>query len=312
MKITRLLYVLSILLVGCSTTEYPDISIDELPKSQMEFQKMIIAQLTGETSIKTVDNDPIFINSRWNAQEKELTSQYLTHLLEKIGVQSGIHTYSLPNSNFAVDLLIAPLHGSNIYATLPATTGSDEYVILGAHYDTGGKDIPGAIDNGSGIALILSVLRQASQLASRGKNIMVVFFDQEEEGVSAGSIAFAKYLNKTAVNIYSVHTFDLIGWDSDNNKEVELELPSKEIESIYNNQAALLDIPIYTTSINSSDHYSFIKEGINAVGVSQAYGKGDNSGKKDTPEDTYHIVNFEFIESATTLAFGVVKEIIND
>lgn len=308
----RFFSLIFILFLGCSTKEYPDIIIDEIPKNQMEFQKIIIAQLTGEKSIKTVGSDDISIYDRWSSQEKRVSLEYLKQILEKIGLEPVFHTYSIPNTNFAVDLLIEPLNGTNIYATLPATSGSDEYVIMGAHYDTGGKNIPGAIDNGSGIALILSVLRKVKKLEFRNKNLMVVFFDQEEEGISAGSTAFANYLNKTDSKVHSVHTFDMVGWDSDNNKEIELELPSKEIEDIYRKHASLLNIPIYTTNTNSSDHYSFIKAGINAVGVSQAYGKGDNSGKKDTPEDKYHLVNFEYLESATKLAYEVIKEIINE
>jgi Zn-dependent M28 family amino/carboxypeptidase len=273
---------------------------------------MIISQLTGETSINVVNNDGISIPSRWNSIEKSYSTEYLIQVIEKIGLEPKIHSYSLPNTNFALDLLIEPLNGNNIYTVLPSTSGSDEYVVMGAHYDTGGKNIPGAIDNGSGIAIILSVIKKVKELELRNKNLMVVFFDQEEEGISAGSIAFAKYLNKTDLKVHSVHSFDMIGWDSDNNKEIELELPSKEIENLYRKYASLLNIPIYTTNINSSDHYSFIKEGINAVGVSQAYGKGDNSGKKDTPEDKYHLVNFKYLESSTNLAYEVIKEIIND
>lgn len=301
-----------IIFFSCSTKEYPNIIIDDIPKKEMEFQKMIIAQLTGETFIKTARNGEVSINSRWNSFEKILSLEYLKKIMKKIGLEPEIHSYSIPNTNFGVDLLIEPLNGNNIYATLPSTSGSDDYVILGAHYDTGGKNIPGAIDNGSGIALILSVIRKMKELEFRNKNVMVVFFDQEEESISAGSLVFAKYLNKKKLNIHSVHSFDMIGWDSNNNKEIELELPSKEIENMYKKHASILNIPIYTTTINSSDHYSFIKEGINAVGVSQAYGKGDNSGKKDTTEDKYHLVNFDYLESSTKLVFEVIKEIVND
>nr|WP_321244299.1 M28 family peptidase [uncultured Psychroserpens sp.] len=309
---SRFFSLIFILFFSCSTKEYPNIIIAEIPKNQMEFQKMIIGQLTGEISINTEKNDSISINSRWSAAEKTLSREYLKQIIEKIGLEPETHNYSIPNTNFGVDLLIEPLNGNNLYTTLPSTSESNEYVIMGAHYDTGGKNVPGAIDNGSGIALILSAIRKMAELKFRSKNVMVVFFDQEEEGVSAGSIAFADYLNKTDLKIHSVHSFDLIGWDSDNNKEIELELPSKDIERMYKKHAALLNIPIYTTNTNSSDHYSFIKAGINAVGISQAYGKGDNSGKKDSPEDRYHLVNFEYLESATKLAYEVIKDIIDD
>ena len=286
--------------------------VDNIPKDQIKFQKIIISQLTGEKSIKTKNGNEILISSRWNAKEKKHSALYLKSLIKEIGLEPEVHSYSLPNLNFGVDLLIEPLKGNNIFTLLPSTIKSDEYVIMGAHYDTGAENVPGAIDNGSGIALILSVLHRSQQQQQRNKNLIVVFFDQEEEDISAGSRAFAKYLKKQSFQLHSVHTYDMIGWDSDNNKEVELALPNTVIENLYKKHAEQLNIPINITAVNSSDHYSFIKEGIDAVCVSQAYTKRDNSGKKDTPDDKYHLVNFEYLDSSTNLAYEVIKDILHD
>ena len=308
----RFLSLLILLFFSCSTKEHLDVIIDEIPHNQMEFQKMLIAQLSGETPIKIGGFEKIIIKDRWTSKNKLLSKEYIEKVIEKIGLEPKIQSYTIPNSNFVMDLLIEPIRGHNIYTILPSTVQSNEYVILGAHYDTGGRNVPGAIDNGSGIALILGVLEKVQALEFRNKNIMIVFFDQEEEGISAGSAAFANYLNQKVVKIHSVHSFDMIGWDSDNNNEIELELPSIAIENLYKKHASRLNIPIYSTKINSSDHYSFIKKGINAVGVSQAYGKGDNSGLKDTSQDKYPLVNFEYLESSTNLAYEVIKELMDD
>lgn len=309
----RFVGLMAMLFFSCSIREHHDIVVDEIPTSQIAFQKMLIAQLAGKHPIKTAGGDDLFINTRWDSEGKGLAVAYLQRIIEKLGLTPEVHEYQMSNADFGgIDFLIEPLNGRNVYTALPSTFGSSEYVLLGAHYDTGGRGVPGAIDNGSGMALIMGVLREAMKLKVRDKNLMVVFFDQEEEGMSAGSIAFADFVNKEGLDIHSVHSADMIGWDGDNNKEVELELPSKEIESIYRKHAALLGVPVYVTKISSSDHYSFIKAGINAVGLSHAYAKGDNSGKKDTPEDKYHLVNFEYLDSSTRLVYEVVKEIIND
>lgn len=305
--------ILFIMLIGCSPKEpFPSIDIEVFPKDEMKFQKMIIRQLTGESAIKTATGDCIYLNSRWDKKERNISIGYFEALLEKLELTSYKHHYTMPNSNFGVDLLIEPIRGTNIYTMLPSTVNSKEYIILGAHYDTDGKNFPGAIDNGSGIALITSVLRQVKDIKKRNKNLIVVYFDQEEENISAGSIAFAKYLKAKQYNIHSVHSYDLIGWDGDNNKEIALELPSIEMENIYKKHANTLQIPIYISHATSSDYYSFIKEGINAMGISQAYAKGDYSGKKDSPEDKYHLVNFEYLASSTELAFEVIKDLLND
>jgi len=312
-KMKDLLYLLFLLLFSsCFNDTSIEIVLNELPDDQREFQKMVIGQLSGEKTIRTEDEQDILIKSRWTPEEKRQTKAYLQTLIKTFGLEPLIHSYAIPNQNFGVDLLIEPLKGQNLYTIMPSTIPSDEYVVLGAHYDTGGVNVPGAIDNGSGMALILSVLRLAQRLESRNKNLMIVFFDQEEEDLSAGSIAFAQYLKSKNFDVHSVHTYDLIGWDGDDNREVELALPSVSLERIYKRHASRLGIPTYVTTVNSSDHYSFIQEGFEALCMSQAYVKKDNSGKKDTHEDKYHLVNFEFLSSSTNLAFEVIKDILHD
>ncbi len=307
---TRVLSIFILLFYSCKTD--PQIAMQEPPKETLAFQKKVIGQLSGEFAITVNNGEEIFLKGRWSKLERNIAKLYLTKHIEILGLNCIEHDYQMTNVNPAVDLLVEPLQGTNLFTILPATNPSDEYVVLGAHYDTGGRNVPGAIDNGSGIALILSVLRRASKLVTRNKNLMVVFFDQEEEDISAGSLAFAQYLKKNKMDIHSVHSFDLIGWDEDNNKEVELALPDEGIENIYRKYASKLKIPIYTSTVKSSDHYSFIKNGIRAVCVSQAFTKGDNSGEKDTPGDGFHLVNFEYLESSTNLAFAVIKDLLNE
>ncbi len=281
-------------------------SANKLPTDLGAMQKQMIGQLSGEFELKK----GIKITDRWSNKQKRLVREYLKEIIIELGLQPLEHSYNMPNLNQAIDLILEPFKGVNVYTTLPATTASNEYVILGAHYDTGKINVPGAIDNASGMTLIYSVVKKLSKLPNRHKNVILVFFDQEEEE-SIGSSAFAKLLIKEKFDIHSVHTFDMIGWDSDNNKEVELEMPTQLLKKAYEKNAQELKIPIYTTQINSSDHFSFIKKGINTVGVSQAYAKRDNSGKKDTKEDKYELVNFDYLQSTTRLAFEVIKDLIS-
>jgi hypothetical protein len=65
---SRFFSLIFIIFFSCSTKEYPNIIIDEIPKKDMAFQKMIVAQLTGKKLIKTVINDSLSINSRWNSE----------------------------------------------------------------------------------------------------------------------------------------------------------------------------------------------------------------------------------------------------
>lgn len=305
-KIAKLLKWIPLwMLIFCSSCEEP-FPVKVLPKDMRSLQNRMVGELSGGIAFP----HGYTFKSRWSEEDKVLVRKYLHNVISQLDLSYKTQAYSMHNLNPGVDLVFEPYKGVNVYTVLPATIKSDEYIVLGAHYDTGNRDVPGAIDNATGMTLIYTVTRELSKLQKRTKNVILVFFDQEEEEL-VGSSAFAQWLLRKDYHVHSVHTFDMVGWDGDHNKEVELEMPSAFLRDIYAKHAQTLGIPIYTTQITSTDHYAFIKKGFQAVGVSQAYAKRDNSGKKDTPEDTYDIVNFDYLASTTNLAYEVIKELIS-
>ena len=70
----------------------------------------------------------------------------------------------------------------NIYGTLKATVDTDEYIVLGAHFDSV-KNSPGANDNASGVVLVYFVALQLVAQKKRTKNFVFVFFDEEENNL---------------------------------------------------------------------------------------------------------------------------------
>jgi acetylornithine deacetylase/succinyl-diaminopimelate desuccinylase-like protein len=270
----------------------------------IDEQKQMIAEFAG-----AIEWEGTTLNARSSSEERGLARDYLKDRIRSLGLEPKEDTYLIPNLNPLIDLLFSPFKGANIYTILPATTESDEYVVLGAHFDTE-VGCPGAIDNGSGVALIYSVVKKLQSVQNRSKNIILVFFDQEEEEL-VGSQAFAKFLKKQKWKIHSVHTFDMVGWDEDGDGEMELELPTPELEKAYYEVASRFEIPLYVTSINSTDHHSFRQVGFPAIGVNEAYGKRDSSPFKDTPEDNYETVNFDYLAKCTLFVSEVIKDIIS-
>lgn len=266
-------------------------------------------QLIGRLSGKFLMEDGTYLKSRDTPENRKIARQYLMAQMKEIGLEPQEHAYRMPNLNPLIDMLFSPFKGANVYATIPASNQNDEYVVLGAHYDTE-LYCPGAIDNASGSTLIYSVAKMLNSLSKRGMNVIIVFFDQEEEEL-VGSRAFAKYLKAENLKIHSVHTFDMVGWDADGNKEIELELPTPSLEEAYTDKASEMGIPLYVTRINSTDHHSFREAGFPAIGINEAYGKRDTTPYKDTPEDVYETVNFEYLAESTRFVFEVIKEIIN-
>ncbi|WP_421764162.1 M28 family metallopeptidase [Ekhidna sp.] len=274
--------------------------LEALIKEQQKF----ISEFSG-----AIEWEGVSLNARSSPEERETARIYLESQILSIGLKPQRQSYRMPNLNQFIDILFAPFKGANVYMIIPATNESNEYLVLGAHFDSE-VDCPGAIDNASGSALIYSVGKMLNSLDERNMNVIIVFFDQEEEEL-IGSQAFAKYLKSEELNIHSVHTFDMVGWDEDGNGEMELELPTPELEKTYFEVASRLEIPLYVTNINSTDHHSFRQAGFQAIGINEAYGKRDTSPYKDTPDDTYETVNFDYLAASTLYVYEVIKEIVN-
>lgn len=282
------------------------LSQHQLPESGAahKTQRKIIEELAGATAL---ENGAVITN-RSSFANRALTREYLQGLIRDLGLEPVEQKYSMPNVNPIVDLLFNPFRGANVYTTLPATNNSDEYLVVGAHFDTE-LGCPGAIDNATGVSLIYEVFLELSKLQQRSKNVILVFFDQEEEDLT-GSQAFVKHLKAKGLNVHSVHTFDSIGWDEDGDRAVELSLPTPYLEAAYKEQARHLGIPIHLSPSISTDHHSFREAGFNTVGMTDEYYNGDYSPWKDTPSDKFATVNLEYLSSSTVLVTNTIKELV--
>ena len=266
-------------------------------KEISDEQQLIIGSLTGFVALENRSS----LKSRATNSERAMARQFLSAQMKTISLVPIEHAYRMPNLNVWQDLLIRPFTGVNLYAVLPATLKSEEYVILGAHYDTA-LNCPGANDNATGVALVFSVARMLGNLENRTKNVIIVIFDQEEEDL-IGSSAFAKFVKKENFSIHSVHTIDQMGWDQDGDLAIELELPTAGLESVYKKWANLQGVNVHVTKVNSTDHQSFRALGYPAVGITEEYVNNDTSPYKDSPNDTFETVNFEYLYSSTILVY---------
>ncbi|GAA0893044.1 hypothetical protein GCM10009122_27230 [Fulvivirga kasyanovii] len=270
---------------------------------------MIVGHLSGEYELA----DETRMRSRWSEEERTLAASYLRQLLEQLNIEPQEHSYTAPNLNPAIDLILDPFKGTNIYGILPATGESDEYIILGAHYDTGKRNAPGAIDNATGIALIYSVVKELSKVQTRNKHLLIVFFDQEEEEL-IGSKAFVKFIQEKSWKTHSVHCFDMVGWDGDGDRAMEIFTASETLRNIYAETAKEHDIPLKEIIIDpvgydasSTDFDVFVPAGYNVIGAGECFYHRDSSPYKDSPKDTFETVNFEYLLSCSNMIEDVIK-----
>ncbi|MBQ4818999.1 M28 family peptidase [Aquimarina sp. MMG016] len=268
----------------------------------IEEQKEIVSILTGET--KYQGNT---LESRYTEEERKIVRTYLNEKIKNLSLEVKEHSYTFKNPY--PDRQPESFNGENTYTIIPSTTNSNEFIILGAHFDSV-QNCPGANDNATGVAMAYSIAKKINEVSKRDKSIILVFFDQEEWGL-IGSRAFAEYIKKEGFNIHSVHTIDQMGWDEDNDKAIELELPTRELEKIYTTQAEKFNIPIYVTEVNSTDHQAFREVGFKAIGITEEYEHNDTTPFYHSHKDTYETINFEYLASSTELVYNVLKSIVN-
>ena len=276
-------------------------------KSEVEIiQKQLISKMTGNESW----SDSETLKERSSATDRKTAAEILTHALTEISLDPERHKYMHPNVNALVDLLFAPYKGTNVYAVIPATVPNDEFVIIGAHYDSE-PGSPGADDNATGVAMVYALAYQINQMEERARNFMVVFFDQEESD-EIGSKAFARKLKKEGVNVHSVHIADMVGWDADGDLAIEISPASSVMAPVYEKSAETLGVPVQRTNVMSSDHKSFHDAGYPSILVTEEFVNGDFNSNYHSPDDTYQTLNFEYLSSCTALMYEVMSQLASE
>ena len=261
-------------------------------QNELEDQKTLIAKLTGHSAIDKNTK----LKDRHAQGSREMVAKFLKSELSEFIDQVEIENYS-PT-------------GNNVVGTIMATSETDEWVVLGAHYDSV-KDSPGANDNASGTGLVYSVAKHIAGLSLRKYNVKIVFFDEEERGL-IGSKVYAKKLKEKNFNIVSVHTIDQMAWDNDGDRGIELEVPTEALKSHYLKVAKDYgyNFPIHISTVTSTDHRSFRNVGFNAIGLTEEYVNKDTTPHYHKSTDTYETVNFEYLETITVYVQRVFEELL--
>jgi acetylornithine deacetylase/succinyl-diaminopimelate desuccinylase-like protein len=265
-----------------------------MPRSAADvatMQREIISKLAGAGEIRP----GVKLVNRRTLENRQEVRTYLAGLLKRFGLEPRKQTYGE--------------EGENVYAVLSCGRPSAETVVLGAHYDTV-RNSPGANDNATGVAAVAAVARQMSGNPKRSRDIIFVFFDEEERGMQ-GSRAFAQMLKNENRPIHSVHTVDQMGWDQDGDRAIELEVPYDGAREVYVEAARRLKmtIPIHITTESGSDHESFRKLGYKATGITEEYQNGDTTPWIHKPGDTMETVNFDYLRSTTQLLTEVIADL---
>ena len=271
------------------------------------FQKDFIARFTGEIPY---DGDKV-LKGRTREKHRSIAAKILMQEVTDLGFVPVARPFRVkPFGSFGRRIKTAD-KGINILFELPPTTALEaEYIVLVAHYDAV-PGAPGADDNASGVATLLQVARTLKTLPERNLGIIFILADLEETGLigSGGAVNDLAALNVN-VNVHSVHSYDMLGWDGDGDNAVELDPGSDEIEAIYRKHACELGIFVKTISTNRSDHAAFRAAGHVATLMIEEFTGGDFNPHYHSSKDSIKYIDFDYLASNTELVTSVIAELV--
>lgn len=215
------------------------------------------------------------------------------------------------NFKLDIDATFIPQHRSqNVVAYLPAKLKCRKTIVFSAHYDhlgQMGKDIyfPGANDNASGTAMLLSMARYFKENPSK-YNIMFIAFAGEEAGL-LGSKYYTEHPMQKLKKIKFLVNLDIMGSGEDGITVVNATLFKKQFEllqKINEDKNLLKEVKSRGPAANS-DHYWFTEKGVPAFFI---YTMGPNKHYHDI-YDTYEELTFNEYEDIITLLTTFVRDL---
>jgi len=199
----------------------------------------------------------------------------------------------------------------------------NEFIVIGAHYDHWGwggmasgskkKDTVaihnGADDNASGVAALLCILEQVSQLETKPKrSIIFISFSGEEEGL-LGSKYFVNHLPIPKEAVKVMLNMDMVG-RLNTEKQIFMggagTFPNGvELMKELGENSGLNPV-IHAGEVGGSDHVSFYKSSISAIGFHTG-----GHPQYHTPEDDIDLINIQGGALVSQYIFNALVSIAN-
>jgi len=225
---------------------------------------------------------------------------YINNEFKKLGLYSYIDPWK--NLKYKSQNVIASLNGTD--------PSSDAVFVLCAHYDTIG-DSPGANDDSSGVATMLTIANICSKY-SFNHTIRFVITSGEEVGLY-GSYDYARKSYERNENIVEVINIDTIGNTTKEGENIVYLLKPERSDLIYSfiketseTYMDYIDLSIVNIGDRGNDHRSFLNFGYDAIQFVQL-ARGDYP--IHTPQDTIEKINYEYLVKVTKLILATTVEL---
>ncbi len=188
---------------------------------------------------------------------------------------------------------------SNVIGVLEGWDKSLPPLVLSAHFDHVGFDAdgtiyPGALDNASGVAMLLECINAVKKSGSTQRTIIFAAFNAEEEGL-VGSSYFVKHPPMDISQAECIN-FDMVG----SAKDLPLSLLCCDSRTTFSSQIAGIakSLMVETNMLYeaNSDHASFNAAGINALTLIH-----DDVEKIHTPKDTIENISLKHFKDVAAV-----------
>jgi hypothetical protein len=175
------------------------------------------------------------------------------------------------------EMSFRPSWAPNVLCTFTGTEQPDKFVVVGAHFDSRGRQrestterAPGANDDGSGTAALLAIAHAIKEEGAQFKqSIILGFWSGEEQGL-VGSKAYAQRCKQDGVDIVAMLQADMIAYRVPT-EGIQCAFPTSIQDQILTDLCMAL-MEEYTPSVETcytpaccSDHQSFIEQGYSAT-----------------------------------------------
>jgi hypothetical protein len=276
----------------------------------------------------------VFVQTKNEVAESWLQAagKSLKDVQDQINAATKPASFTLPDNlhlSIKVDIETTRATVNNILAYLPGQT--DEYVIVGAHYDHLGRGNfdslapsqigqihPGADDNGSGTAGVLELARLlAPQRGQLKRGILFMDFAGEELGL-LGSAEWVKEPTRPLDKAVAMINMDMIGRIKDGKvyiggvgtgstfKPILLRAQQEQAEKDQAQTGSAFKIEYSASGYSSSDHTSFVTKKIPVLfffsGLHSDYHK---------PSDTWEKINAPSAAKLLDLVANVTVQLAN-
>ncbi len=200
-------------------------------------------------------------------------------------------------ASIKVDVVKRPLW--NVVANMGGTEKTGRSVILGAHYDTV-KDTQGASDNGSGVAVLMTVARHIAE-RDYPFDVRIVLFGAEEEGLF-GSKQYVESMSREEIDgTIAMLNLDAVGSGTSLTATGNSDLTSEAIEI---GQELGAPITLRVGEVATSDHEPFEEAGIPTLFLSS-----NDLSRINSPEDTIEHINPDLLGYAAEIVIAMMDSL---